>query len=681
MSKTQDRATGPRCIALVGPFGAGKTTLLEAILARTGAISRQGRVDDGSTVGDASPLARDHVMSVEANIATCSYMGEDFTFVDCPGSVEFLASSAGVLSGVDAAIVVVEADPRKMPALQMVLKQLEDLKVPHMLFLNKVDRAETHVRETLKVLQEASRVPLVLREIPIRKNDIVTGYIDLALERAYIYREHAPSTVIELSGDDKAAEVSARYSMLEALADYDDELMEQLLEDIEPPADLVFDDLAEELRQGQIVPVFFGAADKGNGVSRLLKALRHEAPDVHQTAERLGVTINEKTILQVLNTRYTQHAGKMSFARVLSGTVADGQEVVTSAGQVARISGLFSVFGGAVKKRGTAGLGECLALGKVEHAATGDTLVGDKADQCRLVTLPDFPPVMARSIAVTEHKDEVKLSAALHKLQDEDPSLHLTLHPEMGAMNLEGQGEMHLRVAMEALRDVYGLSIESGAPKVAYKETIQVPVTQRGRHKKQSGGHGQYGDVVLDIKPMPRGEGFVFGDTITGGVVPKQYIPAVENGVKEALVKGPLGFPVVDLSATLTEGSHHAVDSSEQAFRAAGRLAMSEALPQAKPVLLEPIAKVRLVMPNDATPKINALIAQRRGQILGFDARDGWAGWDEVEALMPEADIQDLIIELRSLTAGVATFTKAFDHLQEVNGKQAEQVLKDAQMA
>jgi len=240
---------------------------------------------------------------------------------------------------------------------------------------------------------------------------------------------------------------------------------------------------------------------------------------------------------------------------------------------------------------------------------------------------------------------------------------------------LWGQGEMHLRVAQERLRERFGVSVKSHPPAIGYQETIRKPITQRGRHKKQSGGHGQFGDVVLDIKPLARGEGFKFEETVVGGAVPRNYIPAVEEGVRDAMARGPLGFPVVDVQVTLTDGSYHSVDSSDLAFRTAARVGVGEALPQCQPVLLEPIHVVEIVCPTDATARINAILSARRGQILGFDTRDGWQGWDCVRAMMPEAEIGELIVELRSATAGAGSFTRQFDHMAEVTGRTADQII------
>jgi elongation factor G len=286
-----------------------------------------------------------------------------------------------------------------------------------------------------------------------------------------------------------------------------------------------------------------------------------------------------------------------------------------------------------------------------------------------------YPGVLAIAISAKERKDDVKLGLALNKLVEEDPSLTMFHNPETHEMVVWGQGEMHLRVATERLADRFGIAIERRRPTVGYRETIKKPIQQRGRHKKQSGGHGQFGDVVLDIKPLPRNSGFVFEEKITGGVVPRNYIPSVEEGVIDALKHGPLGFQVVDVSVALIDGSYHAVDSSDMAFRIAGRIGITEALPQCQPVLLEPIHMVEINCPSEASTKINAILSGRRGQILGFDTREGWEGWDVVRAMMPETEIGDLIIEVRSATAGVGSFTFKFDHMAELTGKPAEQIV------
>jgi elongation factor G len=662
----------------VGPFASGKTTLLEAILARTGAITRQGAVGQGNTVGDASPEARAHQMSVEVNIAEAEYMGDRITFLDCPGSIEFAFEMEGVLAAADLAVVVAEADAKKIPALQVILKTIEDKGIARILVLNKMDKADGSVRQTLETLQPASGVPLLLRQLPIWQNEAVTGFIDLALERAYVYREHADSEIITLDDEQRAREVEARFHMLETLADYDDKLMEQLLEEIQPPRDAVFADLVREMRRGNICPVLMASAERGNGIGRLLKAIRHEAPGIADTRARLGVEGSGEAIVQILKTLHTTHGGKLSIARVLNGTVGDGAELTRPAGSAGRVSGVFRIMGQQATKRDSAMTGETVGLGKLDAARTGDTLTTGKKPAPQLVQLVPPPSVLGRAVASAERKDDVKLSASLAKVVEEDSSLSVIHSQDTGETILEGQGEMHLRVALERLTGKYGIAVKTHDPAIPYKETIRGATSIRGRHKKQSGGHGQFGDVVLEIRPLPRGSGFQFSESITGGAVPRNYIPSVEEGVSEYMSKGPLGFPVVDVSVTLTDGSYHTVDSSDMAFRTAAQIGMREGMPQCKPVLLEPVLKVQVAVPSEATPRVNGIVSQRRGQILGFDARPGWNGWDVVEALIPQSEIRDLIIELRSATAGVGTFRSNFDHLAELTGRLADQVIEKA---
>ena len=674
-NRAGERPSGPKCVAIIGPFASGKTTLLEAILARTGAIARQNPVSSGNTVGDHSPEARAHAMSVEASFATVDFMGDSITFVACPGSIEFSFEAMPVLAACDLAVVVAEADDKKLPALQLIMRELDRQGIPRMLFLNKIDKATEGVRDTLKMLQPASETPLLLRQIPLRKDGIIVGSIDLALERAYIYQEHAASSVTEIPGDEKAREIEARFSMLERLADHDDALMEQLLEEIEPPRDAVFDDLAADLREGIITPVLIGSAEKGNGVLRLLKAIRHDCPDAASTRQRLGVEGDANPVLQVMKTIHTPHGGKLSVVRVLSGSITDATELWDASGHTGRVSGLYRLLGREQIKLARADTGATVALGKLEDIATGATVSAAKGTARQLCELDPPPPVYAMALRPRDRKDEVKLSTSLQRLAEEDPSLRIAQNQETGETLLSGNGEMHLRVAVEKLESKYQIVAEARRPSVPYAESIRKSVSQRGRHKKQSGGHGQFGDVVLDIKPLPRGAGFEFTDTITGGVVPKQYIPSVEAGVRDFLKSGPLGFPVVDVAVNLADGSYHAVDSSDMAFQQAARLAMKEGMAACSPVLLEPIVKVEVYTPSEATPRVTALVSQRRAQILGFDARPRWLGWDVVEVMMPQAEIADLIIELRSATAGVASFTSRFDHMAELTGRLAEDVL------
>jgi elongation factor G len=614
-------------------------------------------------------------MGVEVNVATTKFMGESFTFLDCPGSIEFAQDAHDCLPGCDAAIVVCDADEKKAPALQLILKQLEAQRLPHFIFINKVDKSTSRPHEALSWLQPASSSPLVMRELPIWKDGVIAGFIDLALERAFIYRKNGQTEVVAIPADLGPQEKEGHFALLERLADHDDVIMDQLLSDQEPAQERVMQDLAREAADGLITPVFFGAAELGNGIGRLLKALRHEVPDVAQTAARLGVKPSNGATALVLKTFHTERGGKISVARVLGGDITDGSIAYTGSGQEARVAGVIAFLGQTQTKLSRATAGETVGLSRLEDVATGQTIGTTKGKTPQLLAPNKTRGVFGKTISVKDRKDEVKLTQALSKLIDEDPSLSLVHDEVTHELVLWGQGEIHLRAALERLKNKFSLVATTTTRKIGYKETIRKPMQIRGRHKKQSGGHGQYGDVVVEIKPLPRGHGFAFSDTIVGGSVPKQYIPAVESGIREWLVRGPLGFEVVDFAVNLSDGSYHDVDSSEMAFKMAARMAMVEATPKCEPLLLEPVLSVEINTPSECTARINQIITGRRGQVLGYDSRDGWAGWDTVKAQMPEAEIGSLIVELRSATSGVGTFTFSFDHMAELTGRAAESVM------
>ncbi|QJE73928.1 elongation factor G [Aerophototrophica crusticola] len=671
--------SGPRVAALVGPYLSGKTTLLESLLLACGTLHRKGSVDDGSCAGDASPEARARHMSTEPNFAAAEYLGERWTFIDCPGSVELQAEAQRALSVADVAVVVCEPAPDKAAMLAPLFRFLDELSIPHMVFINKMDQltgTELRVRDVMQALQAASQRPLVLRQVPIREGQAVTGYVDLVSERAYRWRPGKASDLVALPDTVREREQDARQQMLEALADFDDTLLEQLLEDVAPGREEVYRQLSRDLAGDLIVPVFMGCADRDHGVRRLLKALRHETPEVTHAAARLEIPeAVGGPLVQVFKTVHAAHTGKLSLCRVWRGGVSDG---MTIAGE--RVGGLYEFVGSTPVKRGAAEAGDIVALGRLEKPRAGELLGPAQA----LGTAPAWPappaPVHALVVEAEQKTDEVKLTAVLSKLVDEDPSLSFGqgIEPwaDAGEMVLCGQGPVHLALALDRLKHRFGVAIRSRAPRVPYRETIRKGTAQHARFKRQTGGHGQFADVHVEVRPLPRGEGFRFEDRIVGGVVPKTYIPAVEAGAKEALAHGPLGFPVVDVAMALTNGQYHAVDSSEQAFRTAGRMAMAEALPRCEPVLLEPILLVSLVAPSDYTSRVQRLVSGRRGQILGYDGRPGWAGWDEVKAYIPQSDMADLIVELRSLTLGLGSFTASFDHLSELVGKQAERVVE-----
>ncbi|HLN22529.1 MAG TPA: elongation factor G [Patescibacteria group bacterium] len=668
------RSNLPRVAALVGPYSSGKTTLLESLLFATDAIARKGGIADGTTVGDATPEARQRRMSVEVNIAATTYLEDRWTFLDCPGSIEFQQDSYNALLVADVAVVVVEPEPARAVMVAPLLKFLDQNDVPHIVFINKAETAQVRLRETLEALQAVSDRPLVLRELPIRNGEAVAGFIDLVSERAYHYRQGQPSELIKLPETELSDEQTARADMLEHLADLDDGLLEELLSDTTPPTGEVYDNLSRDLAGDLIVPVFFGSATQDHGIRRLLKALRHEVPDPSDTRWRMGILPEGAAVARVFKSVHAAHTGKLSYARIWRGEFTD-----TGLVNGLRPSGMFLPQGAALSKLAKAGPGDLVAFGRLDSIATGDLLGSGDADTPAWPA--PLPPLFSLAVHAEKKQDEVKLTAALTKLIEEDPSLSLDRSTDTNEMVLWGQGEIHLLVALEKLKSRFNLAVAGQRPQVPYKETIRKPASEHGRHKRQSGGHGQFGDIYIDIAPTPRGSGFVFTDSIVGGVIPKQYIPSVEEGVIDSLKRGPLGFPVVDVQVTLTSGSFHPVDSSDQAFKTAARIGMTEGMPKCDPVLLEPILAVEIAVPADYTPKAQRIISSRHGQILGFEAKDNWKGWDVVSAYLPQSEMGDLIVELRSLTMGVGTFSWTFDHLQELSGRGADKVVEDRRTA
>ncbi len=661
---------GTRVIALVGPAGAGKTSLAEAMLFAAGTTDRLGSTANGSSIGDSSPESRQRGGSTELNLYNFKYLGDDFAILDCPGSIGFAADGARALAVADVAIVVVDPDPARAPLAAPALRALDELGIPHLVFVNRIDQAHGRVRDLLSALQPMSVSPLIARQIPIWDGEKVSGFVDLALEYAFKYRAGQESERIDIPSDLQEREAEARTHMLEQLADHDDELLEQLLMDETPSREKVLQDLARETSESLGVSVLFGSANSSWGVRRLLKALRHEAPGSQATAERLSVTDPAMYVFKVLH----GSVGRLALSRVLGGKITEGSDLKTEDGGQVRAGSMFKVQGEKTQKISEGANGDVVAIAKVDAVKAGQWMGSGKLPPRVEVEYPARNCAFA--IEPADRKDDVKLSGALQRLTDEDAGLVVEHDEANHEIRLKGVNDEHLNAVLARLKRRYGVEVKSHPPAVGYRESIRKPVRQHGRHKKQSGGHGQFGDVIIEIRPLGRGEGFVFEEKIHGGAVPKQWIPAVEDGVREAMVKGPLGFEVVDVAVSLVDGSYHSVDSSELAFRLAGRLAMQEALAAAQPHLLEPMHKVTVVSPSSATSRITSAIAGRRGQMLGLAPRDGWTGWDRVDALLPEAELSGLEAELRSQSQGLATYEAEFDHLAELNGPLADKVIQ-----
>ena len=641
----------PRSVALVGPYSSGKSTLFDALMDAAGAAPKRP-VDP-----------RNRPMTTEIRLGHCEYLGDAWSILDCPGSIEFAHETDAALAMVDIAVVVCEPVPAKALTVAPLLKKLADAGVPHMVFVNKIDTLDGSIGDTLAALQSHAKSPLVLRQVPIVEQDKVGGYVDLMSERAYRYRKGKPSELMQIPVAMLAEEQAARGRLVETLADRDDALLEKVLEDMQPTPEELYRDMRKDLLAGDAIEVLIGAAENVNGVQRLWKALRHDTPEAVETAARKGIGAAGAPLAQVFKTAFAGHTGKLSYARVWRGTIEDGATLNGT-----RLGGVYRMNNGAdPKKIPDATAGDIVAFGRLDGVPTGSAVSPDGAAEVLL--FPSFPPpVYALAVHTTDRKDDVKLFAALQKLTEEDPALIVGHDAETGETVLHGQGEMHLLTTVEHVAKSFGLKLRTDKPQIAYKETIRASVHEHGRLKRQSGGHGQFADVKIDIAPRPRGAGFAFVDKVVGGAVPRNYIPAVGEAAKEATKKGPFGYPVVDIAVTLTDGGFHAVDSSDMAFKTATHAAMKDGLAKADPVLLEPVDRVTVSVPNEFSARAQRLLTGRRGQILGFAERPDWPGWDDVEALVPEAEMHDLIVELRSQTQGLGTYRHRFDRLAESRG-------------
>ncbi|MCR0982586.1 elongation factor G [Roseomonas populi] len=635
-----------RAIALVGPQGSGKSALFEALLTASGTPPARRAAQRGP--------------GTELRLAHCRVAGSEWSILDCPGSVEFTYQAEAALAAADLAVVVCDAAPARGASLAPLFRRLEETGTPAIVVINKIDTLAGTIRESLAALQGQTRRKLVLRQIPIRDGEAVTGYVDLVSERAYRYRRGEPSERVDLPDAVQARKGEARSELLETLADHDDALLEKILDDLSPEPAEIYRPLHHGEGSGAVMSVLLTSAERSSGIQRLWKTLRHDVPSAAETAARRGVEGTGAPLAQVFRTLQAGHAGRLSFVRAWRGVLEDGMALD---GQ--RVGGIYRFPGGEMEKVRQAVAGDLVALGRLEGARTGAVLGGPAP-----LPFPEPPPPsLALGIAPEARNDDVRLSTGLQRLAEEDPALTVTQDAESGTTVLGGQGEIHLRAALDRLAALTGVKLRTAPPPVAFRETIRHAVTQHARLKRQTGGHGQFADVKLQIAPRPRGSGFHFDEKVVGGSVPKRFIPAIAQAAEEATRKGPLGQPVVDIAVILLDGGFHAVDSSDMAFATATRMAMQEGLATAGPFLLEPVQDVAVSTPAGFTSTVQRLLTGRRGQILGFSAKDGWDGWDEVQALVPAAELGDFIIELRSQTQGLGSFVHRFDHLAEVRSR------------
>jgi len=662
-------AVGIRNVALVGPHHSGKTTLVEALLAGSGAVARKGSVVDHTATTDHDPEAHAHQMSVAPGFATLSAEGARVNLIDCPGAIDFLEDTRFALLGADAAVVVVEADPNRIAQVEMLVTHLDAVKMPHCFLINRMDRPGADFSATYAELRRRFGNHVVAEQAPIGQGDSFEGYVDVVAMKAYKYGDSGKAAPADMPASiaDKSHE-----ELLEALADFDDHIMEEILEGVEPPLDEVQKDLTEDVSTDRIVPVLVSSGIKNYGVAELLNLILRQFPDgaAVSRADAAGKPVAPvaagPVVVQICKTFVHPQSGKLSVARVVTGTLTPETQLVNvSRGDAKeRVGGLYALMGknqSAVQK---AEPGSIVAIARLESAQTGDTLCSGGAKT--IMAVPALPrPAFILAIRPHDRSDEAKLSQLLGRLRDEEPTLVVERAQFTDELVVRGHGEMQLIVVAERMARKYGVKLDTQLPQVPYRETITGKTQQQGRYKHQTGGHGMFGDVHLEIEPLPRGEGFKFAERIVGGVVPKQFHPGVEKGVREALERGAVaGYPVVDLRVTLYDGSYHAVDSNEAAFKMAASVGMRDGMPKCNPVLLEPVQRVEISIPTHYTSAVLQQVSGRRGQILSYGAHDDRQGWDIVKALVPQAEMLRYLTELRTATQGLGSYTAVHDHFE-----------------
>lgn len=642
-----------RCLAVLGPPQTGKSTLVDRLAALDGA----GRKPASANGLSATPF---------------TFGGEDWCALDAPGGSESLWQAQDALLASDACILCVSPDPEAAVLAAPYLRAIEASGTPCILFVNRMDEQKGRLSDIVAALQDYSSHALVLRQIPIREGDATVGVCDLISERAWRYREGQTSALIEIPEEMRRGEQEAHAELLEQLSDFDDRLLEELVEDREPASDAIYAIATRVLRENRIVPVLLGAASHSNGMLRLMKALRHEAPPVETLRARLAAAhgLDERALAAVSFRGYHRpNVGKI----VLVRTFADGLKPGGPLGGAA-LGALQDPATGKPVAPGELRPGAVVAAVKSDHLPLPALLTADRALPPPGWTAPPTP-MLERILVPASERDEAKLSGTLARLAETDRGLTVTQEEGTGAQLVSVQGPLHLRDLCRTLADVFHVAVSDHPPSPNYRETISRPADIHYRHKKQTGGAGQFADLRLTVGPNERGAGFSFVEVVKGGAVPRNYIPAVEAGAREAMAKGALGFPVIDVGVTLTDGQHHPVDSSEFAFRTAAKMGVRQALAEASPALLQPIFRIAIHLPSIHSGSLVQTVSGLKGQIIGFERDESAKGWDVFHATVPRNALDDLALSLRAATQGIGWFSKSFDHFEELYGREADAIV------
>lgn len=679
-----------RNVALISHGGAGKTSLVEAMLYTAGTVNRLGRVEAGNTTTDFDPDEIKRQITISTALAPLDWKGVKINLLDTPGFFDFLGEVQGALRVADGAIVVVCAVSGVEVGTEKVWGYADEHNLPRLVYINKIDRENANFDAALEQLRSFFGLKVFPLQFPLGQENSFRGVIDLVKMKALVYKD---KTGLSLQEEEIPAELQSkaeelREKLIEAAAEADDELMEKYLEEEPLSVEEIGTALRKGTLEGKIVPVLCGAGTINYGVQPLLDLLVSALPSPADRPAVRGTLpgkqeevlrkaeVNEPPAALVFKTLADPYVGRINYFRVYSGVLkADSQIYNASKDKMERVGNLFFMRGKNQIQTNEVQAGDIGAVAKLAVTATGDTL----SDRSKPVVFPpiDFPvPVISFAVEPKSKGDEEKVSASLTRFLEEDPTFHVERNTETKEIIISGMGDLHLDVIVDRLAKKFGVEVNLKTPKVPYKETIRGTAKKEGKYKKQSGGRGQYGHVYLEIEPLPRGEGFVFEDRIVGGVVPRQYIPAVEKGVVEAMEEGNLaGYPIVDLKIALYDGSYHTVDSSELAFKIAASMALRGAIEQAEPILLEPIMDVEITVPDNFMGDIMGDLNSRRGRIQGMVPGEGL---QTIKAQAPLAEMFSYAIDLRSMTQGRGFFTMKFSHYEEVPFQEAEKIIAAA---
>ena len=680
----RDNSDAIRNVVFVAHSGAGKTSLTEAMAYVTGQTSRLGRVEDGNTISDFDPDEVERGMSINLSVVPCPWRGATVNVIDTPGYPDFIGDVVSGLRAADAAIVVIDATAGIQVGTEIVWRLVDRRDRPRLVVVNRMDRENVSWESVVQELRDKFGAAIAPIQIPLGDAPAFDGVVDLLDGTARAFTDGGSEPIPVPDAVAETVEI-AREQLTDAVAATDDELLEKYLEGEELERADLERALREGVRSGEVYPVVFTAATATHGARELLDAITAVLPapsDLPVAPSANGAAIDfagdGPIVAQVFKTLADPFVGKVSLLRVYTGTIPGDVELRNqTSGRNERLSGFQYPVGKAGEQAGVVVAGDIAFVTKLDNVATGDTLVSDgSAHKMGALDMPT--PLFEAAISPATQADLDKMGQVLARIAEEDPSLQVRRDDQTGETILAGLGESHVHISLERIRRKFGVNLLAEVPRVPYLETIRKTVNAHGRHKRQSGGRGQFGDVHIEFSPRERGAGFEFEDRIKGGAIPRQYLPAVEKGLVECFVKGALaGYPVVDIKAAAFDGQYHDVDSSDESFRNAARLAVDDGYHQASPVILEPIVKLAIEIPDLNTGDVIGDISARRGHVLGMNPAD-YDGASIVEVEVPKAEVQRYATDLRSITQGRGQFTSEFVRYQEVPPHVQDRLVADA---